>query len=234
MTSIRKIRSDLAAIYTSESRIYMFTVDSELKTSGINFNGAPDEVWQAVLDEAKSQGKIGNMVDILQDDYPNQRGLIADLQAWEMTLKETALEKDIARGTNKSNDISQESVTANPPDPSQATSPSPQVNTGVNTEAIQSLTKLTGPQVGALEQALKRAFNEARLQRMVRIELDQTLEEITGGDTYTDKVFSLITWAESTGKLGALIQGALNANPDNPDLNAFVGSLSVDQSSVRQ
>ena len=193
----------------------MFTTDSEIKPDTIFFEDAPDVVWQAVLNEAKLQGKISNMVEILRDDYPNQHSLIADLQAWGLASGET----NTASVVHEPNSTVGVSDTSIPTVQSQI----------VNTEVLQSLTKLTGKQVGALERALLSAFDEYGLRRMVRTELEKMLEEIAGGNTYGNKVFSLITWAESTGKLSALIQGALNANPDSPDLRAFVASLSVNQ-----
>ena len=53
---------------------------------------------------------------------------------------------------------------------------------------------------------------------MVRIELDESLAEISGGAGLRVLVFNLITWAERTGRVDDLIQGALRHNPGNPAL----------------
>ena len=93
-----------------------------------------------------------------------------------------------------------------------------------NTKAI-TLTRLTGRQYGALQKALIAAFTEESLTQMVKLELDENLAAIAGGSNLGAKVFALIDWAERTGRLSRLIQGALSANPDSPELNAFVASL---------
>ncbi|MEM7539214.1 MAG: effector-associated domain EAD1-containing protein [Chloroflexota bacterium] len=85
-----------------------------------------------------------------------------------------------------------------------------------------SLTSLSGKQVEALQQAMLAAYDESRLKQMVRIELDERLDQIARGDTFSEVVFNLIEWAESMGKVDALVQGAVARNPDSPELKRFV------------
>ena len=76
---------------------------------------------------------------------------------------------------------------------------------------------LTGQQIKQLQQALLDAFpSKALLEMMVRIELDEQLDAIAYGDNQTVIVYKLITWAERTGSVHALIAGAAAANGRNP------------------
>ena len=68
---------------------------------------------------------------------------------------------------------------------------------------------LTGQQIKQLQQALIDAFpSKALLEMMVRIEMNQQLDAIAQGDNQTYIVYKLITWAERTGNVRTLIEGA--------------------------
>jgi hypothetical protein len=83
--------------------------------------------------------------------------------------------------------------------------------------------ELSGPQVQALQDALLAAFTRTQLERMVRIELGQTLDHIVGEGPLEIVVFRLITeWAEREGKVEELIWGASRQNKSNPKLNACI------------
>jgi hypothetical protein len=90
---------------------------------------------------------------------------------------------------------------------------------------LPTLTRLNGAQFGQLQQALLEAFTGATLRQMVRVELDQNLEAIAGGENLGVVVFNLIEWAQRTGNLTRLFQGALNAAPGNAVLQTFVRTL---------
>lgn len=76
--------------------------------------------------------------------------------------------------------------------------------------------KLTGSQLQTLQSALLSAYGSpAPLAQMVRTELEQNLHAIAGGENLSEIVFSLITWAERTGNLPQLVEGATAANPGN-------------------
>lgn len=73
-----------------------------------------------------------------------------------------------------------------------------------------------------LYKALLDAFRSySDLERMVRFELEENLNAITGGNKLEDVVFYLIDWAKSRGKRDLLIQGARKSNPGNPALKEF-------------
>jgi hypothetical protein len=88
-----------------------------------------------------------------------------------------------------------------------------------------NLVKLTGAQYRDFQNALLSAFDGNELRQMVRIELDENLDAIAGGNDLRTVVFNLIDWARRTGRLGALMGAALNANPTSPELRAFVAAL---------
>ncbi len=82
--------------------------------------------------------------------------------------------------------------------------------------------KLTKQEYKELQNALLSAFrHQDMLKQMVKFQLDQTLEDIIGGEDNSTRIFNLIQWAESYGKLRELITGAYEENPNNPELKSF-------------
>ncbi len=83
--------------------------------------------------------------------------------------------------------------------------------------------RLTGYEFLQLQQALLSAFpSPASLAQMVRVRFDLNLAAVAGGNNHTEVMFNLITWAESEGKVEALLQRASQENPGNEELKAFV------------
>ena len=78
--------------------------------------------------------------------------------------------------------------------------------------------KLNKGQLNQVHQTLLRAFDRDSLRIMLRLQLNESLDAVTGDDDLTTVVFDLITWAERTNRLGDLVNGALAANPNNPEL----------------
>ncbi len=66
-----------------------------------------------------------------------------------------------------------------------------------------------------------------RLRQMVLVGLDEHLEHIAGGSTFSAVTFNLIDWAQRAGRLPALLQAAHAAAPGSPELNAFLGQFRV-------
>jgi endonuclease G len=90
-----------------------------------------------------------------------------------------------------------------------------------------SLTNLEGEQYEQLEQALVSAFpTKEKLKRMVRIRFNKPLQAVAEGANHTERVDNLIDWAEAEGLLPRLVAAAQQQNPGNPDLQAFIHSLS--------
>ncbi|MEZ4708788.1 MAG: effector-associated domain EAD1-containing protein [Caldilineaceae bacterium] len=83
--------------------------------------------------------------------------------------------------------------------------------------------ELIGPQIEALLAALRDAFgSRAALALMVRTKLEYRLNDIIAeGADMTEVTFGLFEWAERTGKIPDLVEGAYQANPGNEKLNAF-------------
>lgn len=78
-------------------------------------------------------------------------------------------------------------------------------------------------QTELLLDALLSAFpKHSDLRQMVRFQLGENLEAIADGENQTDRLFNLITWAESRGHLSELITSAANANPKNEKLRRWI------------
>lgn len=84
---------------------------------------------------------------------------------------------------------------------------------------------LTGGRFKELVTALLSAFPTVQsLARLVRFELELNLDEVAIGNL-TDQTFALVRWAESTGRVRALLEGARTQNPTNATLEAFARSV---------
>ena len=74
----------------------------------------------------------------------------------------------------------------------------------------------------ALQQALLSAFaTAAELEQMLYFGMDVRLAQIATGNL-SEQVFAVIKYADTRGQLERLLQAAVKANPDNPELRAFV------------
>lgn len=73
-------------------------------------------------------------------------------------------------------------------------------------------------------EALADAFPSASdLERMVRIELSESLNQISSeSQGLNTRVFQLVRWAEANGRVNELVRGARTQNQGNPRLRAFV------------
>jgi hypothetical protein len=81
---------------------------------------------------------------------------------------------------------------------------------------------LDGRQKKALHAALLAAFpRQASLEQVVLFHLDTHLAVVAGEGPLTEVVFRLMDWAEAQGRLDALVNGARDENPHNPQLIAF-------------
>jgi len=82
--------------------------------------------------------------------------------------------------------------------------------------------QLTGSQYDRFSKALRAAFPTlASLTAMVRFKLDRNLAEISLGQSLNEVVFQLIQAGEAEGWTAELLAGAREANPGNPQLQAF-------------
>ena len=75
--------------------------------------------------------------------------------------------------------------------------------------------QLSGPQVKQIHAAILDGYSLDTLRMMVRIELGESLEAIAGPGALSVVTFSLIEWAERTGRVQDLINGALAQQPGN-------------------
>lgn len=82
--------------------------------------------------------------------------------------------------------------------------------------------KLSGKHYQEFQDALLGAFpDHDKLEQMVRYQLDENLSSVAGNGALTTVIFNLIKWAESSGRLDDLVQGARTANPGNRALLIF-------------
>lgn len=56
------------------------------------------------------------------------------------------------------------------------------------------------------------------LRMLLRLELDENLEEVAGGENQSVAVFNLVTWAERSGRIDELIAAARRRMPGNEAL----------------
>ncbi len=83
--------------------------------------------------------------------------------------------------------------------------------------------KLSGNQIDELVNALIDAYSsEADLAMMVRIELNENLAAVAAGSNLHVLIFNLITWAERSGRVNELVDGAVRRTPGNPMLQEYV------------
>ena len=76
---------------------------------------------------------------------------------------------------------------------------------------------LTGKQTKLIQQALCDGFATGdHLAMMLKLEMEVVLDHVVEPGDYRLRVFKLITWAESTGNVRALINAAGATNPGNP------------------
>ncbi len=95
------------------------------------------------------------------------------------------------------------------------------------------MSRLTGTQVNELSNALLNAFPErGALAQLVRIGLDDRLDEITNGKNLRDTVFELIEWAEARGRIAELVAAARAENFGNSTLAELTGNPGPDPSAI--
>lgn len=91
--------------------------------------------------------------------------------------------------------------------------------------------RLNGAQREQLCNTLLDAFpSYSKLEQLVSFGLDENLEKIASrGENLKQVVFTLVRWAESSGKLEELIRKAHKDRPGNEELKKFVGEFEGDR-----
>src|SRR5690348_14389437 len=92
---------------------------------------------------------------------------------------------------------------------------------------MRSESRFNGAMLGRFQEALLHAFTASSLAQMVRYKLDENLEHIVSNADLAGAVFNLIRWAESNGKLEALLAASRAFNPGNPKLDELASSLLI-------
>jgi hypothetical protein len=91
--------------------------------------------------------------------------------------------------------------------------------------------QLTGPQRRSLVDALVSAFPRLDdLDAMLSLRLDTSLDKLTPPAALPYRAMRVVEWAEARGdRLTDLVIGALNQNPENPNLQAVAASMGLDE-----
>lgn len=80
---------------------------------------------------------------------------------------------------------------------------------------------ISGQQIGQLSKVLRKAYDLARFDEMLRVRLDKNREDIALGDNFRAIVFRVIRQAEMENWVSALVVAAYESNPTNADMLAF-------------
>ena len=78
--------------------------------------------------------------------------------------------------------------------------------------------RLTGKQFAQLQMVILAAFTRDELRRLLKVDLDTSLELITGDKGFEAQVFDLLLWLERQGRLLEFVECARTANPANQEL----------------
>ncbi|MEL6780507.1 MAG: TIR domain-containing protein [Cyanobacteria bacterium J06597_16] len=92
---------------------------------------------------------------------------------------------------------------------------------------VQIPTRLIPQQMKSLQNALLAAFpDDDEFATLVTFYLGTALNRVSRAKTYDKVVFDVIQWVNSRNKVANLVKGALETNPDSPELLQFISSLS--------
>ena len=78
--------------------------------------------------------------------------------------------------------------------------------------------RLTGKQFAQLQMVILAAFTRDELRRLLKVEMDTSLELITGDKGFEAQVFDLLLWLERQGRMLEFVECARAANPANQAL----------------
>ena len=85
---------------------------------------------------------------------------------------------------------------------------------------------LSGLQHQQLQDALLSAFgDEDNLRQMLGLQMSVNLESVAEPGNMAQRTFDLVTWADEHGRIGELVQSALQQNPLNPELLALAEAV---------
>ena len=68
--ALRQVRSLLVRLYANQSSIQRVVDDAELDSSQLDLQGVLNDVWHRVLLEAERQKRIGAIIKVAGNDYP--------------------------------------------------------------------------------------------------------------------------------------------------------------------
>lgn len=93
LTQLNDVLGDLVPNHEGISR---FIKAAGLKQSMINFNGSSMDIWNSVIDEARKNNKVDNLIDAIIEKYPNNPYLIAAKNETELNYSLSPKLEDIS------------------------------------------------------------------------------------------------------------------------------------------
>jgi len=85
---------------------------------------------------------------------------------------------------------------------------------------------LNGEQLQKLHSAILSGFSGSDLEQLIRFELNERLDSLVATNSaFSNVVFNLIKWAESTGRTPELIRAVQRARPNNAEIRASAAEL---------
>jgi hypothetical protein len=84
---------------------------------------------------------------------------------------------------------------------------------------------LSGDQARKLHAAILSGFSGPDLEQVLRFDLNERLDNITGSGPLSAVVMNLITWAEQNGKTDDLVRAVQRARPNNNEIQAAAKSI---------
>ncbi len=93
LTQLNDVLGDLVP---NQEGISKFIKAAGLKQSMINFNGSSMDIWNSVIDEARKNNKVDNLIDAVIDKYPNNPYLLAAKNKTELNYSLSPKLEDIS------------------------------------------------------------------------------------------------------------------------------------------
>ena len=69
------LRNILAGLYWDKADARKVAMDAGLNPTRLRLSDQADITWQSILEEANHQQKVGNIIDIAYEEYPDVQGL---------------------------------------------------------------------------------------------------------------------------------------------------------------
>lgn len=102
--AFRELRNILMKLYPDDASIHRILDDSGIDSSHIAFDSVLINNWHSVLEEAEKTGKIGALLDIVVNEYKDNKQLLTAHEAYKRSNDQsdyTSIDSDIASSEQK-------------------------------------------------------------------------------------------------------------------------------------